>query len=40
MDDGEGCHDIHHKFANRLDMSRDDPTDWAGKYYISLLAKK
>lgn len=38
---GEGCHDIHHKFANRLDMSRDDLTDWAGKYYIPmLLAKK
>jgi len=38
---GEGCHDIHHKYSSRLDMSHDDLTDWAGKYYIPvLLAKK
>jgi len=38
---GEGCHDIHHKYASRLDMSHEDLTDWAGRYYIpALLARR
>ena len=37
---GEGCHDMHHKHATRLDMSSDELTDWAGKYIIPVLLSK